>query len=55
MPNQPKTPVRSFRISDEIYLPAKAKADAEGTTLSDVVRDALVEYVGDDEDYPSSA
>ena len=50
MPNQPKTPVRSFRIPDEIYQPAREKAKAEGTSLTDVVKDALIEYVGDDED-----
>jgi hypothetical protein len=50
VPNQPKTPQRSFRIPDDIFLPAKAKAQEEGVSLSEVVRDALIEYVGDDED-----
>jgi hypothetical protein len=50
VPNQPKTPVRSFRIPDTIYLPAKAKAQAEGDNLTDIVKDALLEYVGDDYD-----
>lgn len=50
VPNQPKTPVRSFRIPDDIYLPAQEKARAEGESLTDVVRDALIEYVGDDEE-----
>lgn len=49
VPNAPKTPHRSFRIPDDIYLPAKEKAAAEGTTLSDVVRDALLDYIDDDE------
>jgi hypothetical protein len=49
VPNQPKTPVRSFRIADEIYLPAQAKAKAEGESLADIVRDALIDYVGDDD------
>lgn len=43
--NQPKTPIRSFRIPDEVYLPAKAKAAERGDTLTDVVRKALEEYV----------
>jgi predicted HicB family RNase H-like nuclease len=50
VPNQPKTPARSFRIPDEIYKPALEKARAEGVSLADIVKDALIEYVGDDED-----
>ena len=43
--------MRSFRISDPIYLPALEKARAEGRTLTEVVTDALLDYVGDDEDW----
>jgi predicted DNA-binding protein len=46
-PNQPKTPLRSFRISDELYEAAQARAAEEGETVSDVVRRALEEYVGE--------
>lgn len=49
VPNQPKTPVRSFRIPDEVYLPAREKAQAEGNSLTEVVINALLEYVGDDD------
>lgn len=49
VPNQPKTPTRSFRIPDDIYLPALEKARAEGVTLTDVVKEALLEYVGDED------
>jgi predicted DNA-binding protein len=45
MPNQPKTPLRSFRIPDDVYVAAKAKAEAEGRTLSDVVRALLEGYL----------
>lgn len=45
VPNQPKTPQRSFRIPDEVYEAAKAKAAAKGETLTDVVRRALERYV----------
>lgn len=48
MPNQPKTPGRSFRIRDEVYLPAKRKAKAEGDKLTDIIVEALLDYVGDD-------
>jgi hypothetical protein len=45
-----KTPLRNFRIPDDVYLPALEKATAEGTNLSEVVRDALIEYVEGYED-----
>ena len=45
VPNQPKTPQRSIRVADDIWLAAKAKAEAEGQTVSDVVRQALEEYL----------
>ena len=45
MPNQPKTPIRGFRIPDELYLAAKAKAEARGEDMSTVVRAALERYV----------
>lgn len=44
MPNKPKTPLRSLRVSDEVWVAAQAKALEEGTTVSDVVREALVKY-----------
>jgi hypothetical protein len=45
VPNQPRTPMRSFRISKELYEAAKAKAAERGESLSDVVRRALERYV----------
>lgn len=45
MPNQPKTPLRSFRIPTELYQAAQAKAAAKGESVSDVVRKALERYV----------
>jgi hypothetical protein len=44
-----KTPLHAFRIPDDIYYPAMEKAKAEGVNLSDIVRDALIEYVEGDE------
>ena len=41
---------RTFRAEDELWLPAKAKAEAEGRNLSDVLRDALRAYVAGEED-----
>jgi hypothetical protein len=45
VPNKPKTPLRSFRIGDELYEAAQAKAADRGETVSDVVRRALERYV----------
>jgi hypothetical protein len=40
------TKVRSFRISDEIYNQAKAKAEAEETSVTAVIVRLLSAYVG---------
>ena len=45
VPNQPKTPQRTIRVPDELWDEAKAIADREDETLSDVIRKALERYV----------
>jgi predicted HicB family RNase H-like nuclease len=45
VPNQPRTPLRSFRIPDALYEAAQAKAAEKGESVSDVVRRALERYV----------
>ena len=42
-----KTPDRHFRAEDELYGPAKAKAEDEGRSLSWVIRHALRMYLED--------
>lgn len=44
VPNAPKTPLRSFRIPDEVYRAAQVKAAEKGESVSDVVRRALERY-----------
>lgn len=44
VPNKPKTPVRNFRIPEEIYGPARDRAAERGETVTDVVKRALVRY-----------
>lgn len=44
VPNKPKTPLRSFRIPDDVYQAAQAKAAEKGESVSDVVRRALERY-----------
>jgi hypothetical protein len=39
-----KTPVRNFRISAEVYDPARRIADARGESLTGVVEKALAAY-----------
>ena len=45
VPNQPRTPVHTFRIPDPLYKAALAKARGQGETLTHVVRRALERYV----------
>jgi predicted HicB family RNase H-like nuclease len=40
-----RTPLRPFRIDDDLYFAALAKARAEGTSLSAVVVAALKRYL----------
>lgn len=44
VPNQPKTPVRGFRIPDDIYKRAQANAKERDEDLSSIVRAALDRY-----------
>jgi hypothetical protein len=46
MPNAPKTPTRTIRVSEELWAAAKEKAAIEERTLTDVLITALREYVG---------
>lgn len=38
--------IRHIRMSDDLWVAAATKADAEGLTISELVRDLLREYVG---------
>ena len=44
-PNAPRTPMKSFRIPEDLYRAAQVKAAEKGETLTDVVRRALERYV----------
>jgi hypothetical protein len=48
VPNQPRTPLHSFRVSDEIWEAAKECARQRGETLADVLRRALEQYLAED-------
>ena len=44
MPNAPKTPTRTIRVSDELWLAAQAKAKEEKVTLTSIIIAALKKY-----------
>lgn len=39
------TPLRALRVDDELWEAAQAKADAEGRSVSEVVRELLQRWV----------
>lgn len=48
MPNQPKTPVKCFRIPEAVYQAAKRRAELEGSNLSARVNQFLSLYADAD-------
>lgn len=42
------TPIHPVRIPNDIWFPAKAKAEDEGVNLSDIIREALRAYIQDE-------
>lgn len=38
------TKIRGIRVDEDVWGPAKRRADADGTDLSTVIRDALKAY-----------
>lgn len=40
-----KTPHRTIRVEDDLWKPAMAKAEAEGTNLTAVINDALRRFL----------
>lgn len=45
MPNQPKTPVRTVRVPDELWDRVRLVARARGVSVSDVVRELIEAHV----------
>lgn len=44
-PKTGQTPVRSIRVPDGVWNPAKAKAEGEGRTIGDVITGFLHRYI----------
>lgn len=47
MPNAPKTPTRTIRVSDELWTAVQKKAAADGITVTSIILQALNEYVSE--------
>jgi predicted transcriptional regulator len=48
MPNAPKTPTRTIRVSDELWSAVKIKAADDSRTVTDVIVEALKAYIDTD-------
>ena len=44
MPNAPKTPTRTIRVADDLWLAVQRKAARESVTVTSVILKALEEY-----------
>jgi predicted DNA binding CopG/RHH family protein len=45
MPNAPKTPTRTIRVSDELWTAVQRKAATAGITVTSIILAALNDYV----------
>ena len=47
MPNAPKTPTRTIRVSDDLWTAVQKKAAIEGVTVTSIIIGALEKYIQD--------
>jgi predicted DNA binding CopG/RHH family protein len=47
MPNAPKTPTRTIRVSDDLWTAVQKKAAIEGVTVTSIIIAALEKYLQD--------
>jgi len=45
VPNQPKTPMQTFRLPEELRAQLKAAAEREGVTVTDLLRRLVEDYL----------
>jgi predicted transcriptional regulator len=45
MPNAPKTPTRTIRVPDDLWIAVQRKAKSESVTVTSVIIKALEEYL----------
>ena len=48
MPNAPKTPTRTIRVSTELWSAVKKRAAEDNRTVTDVIIEALKAYIDQD-------
>lgn len=48
MPNAPKTPTRTIRVSDDLWQAVQYKASADERTVTSVIIEALEKYLAED-------
>jgi predicted DNA binding CopG/RHH family protein len=47
MPNAPKTPTRTIRVSDDLWTAVQKKAAIDGVTVTSIIIAALEAYLKD--------
>ncbi|CAB4148125.1 hypothetical protein UFOVP696_55 [uncultured Caudovirales phage] len=47
MPNAPKTPTRTIRVSDDLWTAVQKKAAIQGVTVTSIIIAALEKYLED--------
>jgi hypothetical protein len=45
MPNAPKTPTRTLRVDDELWIAVQEQARIDGVTVTSIIIDALYSYL----------
>jgi predicted DNA binding CopG/RHH family protein len=45
MPNAPKTPTRTIRVPDDLWLPVQKRAASQGVTVTSIIIAALEDYL----------
>ena len=45
MPNSPKTPTRTIRVSDQLWTAVQKKAAADKVTVTSIIIEALEDYI----------
>jgi len=47
MPNAPKTPTRTIRVSDELWLAVQKKAAEQGITVTSILIEAMEKFIAE--------
>jgi predicted DNA binding CopG/RHH family protein len=47
MPNAPKTPTRTIRVPDDLWLAVQKKAKKQGVTVTSIIIKALETYTAE--------